>query len=172
VDKITICLVGRRHPLKGLADFIAFWKANREYLVKMTDKVYIISDDDLSRFDLSDFELIKPSSDREIADYYNKSHIFISTSLKEGFGLPALEAMACGCASIVSDCGGISEYAADGHNCLIYEPGNRAQLKDALDTLFNSPELRKKLGMNGSVTASRFSWGGSAELLKVLTGVE
>ncbi len=55
----------------------------------------------------------------------NISHIFISTSWWEGFGLPSLEAMACGCALILTDAGGVNEYAIANENCLMYEPKNQ-----------------------------------------------
>jgi len=68
------------------------------------DNVFIISHDDLSEFNLKNVKCIKPKNDKEIAFYMNKSHIFISTSWWEGFGLPPLEAMACGCAVILTKC--------------------------------------------------------------------
>lgn len=68
-----------------------------------------------------DAQTLKPD---EIAYYMNLSHIFISTSWWEGFGLPPLEAMACGCAVILSNSGGVNEYAQLDDNCLMFDPRN------------------------------------------------
>lgn len=168
---INLCLVGRRHPLKGLEDFLEVWHNNKEWLTDKIAKVYIISDDELSRFDLSDFEVIVPKNDSHMADIYNKAHIFIFPSWKEGFGLPALEAMACGCAVILSDCGGVNEYAISGENCLTYEPHDRAQLECALKEMVNSSLLIKKLSTNAQTTARNFSWEKSAVELRSIIGV-
>ncbi|MBU0633893.1 MAG: glycosyltransferase family 4 protein [Candidatus Omnitrophica bacterium] len=167
---INLCLIGRKHPFKGLDDFLGVWRKNRENLSKKISRVYIISGDELSQFDLSDFELIAPDRDSQIVDIYNKSHIFISASWNEGFSLPPLEAMACGCAVILADSGGVNEYAVHGENCLMYEPRNREQLMAKLTQLLDSSLLIQELKLNGKMTARNFSWEKSAQGLISMIG--
>jgi len=168
-DPISLCLVGRKHLFKGLDDFIQVWKANKSSLSDRIKEIFIISDDDLSKYDLSDFKLISPENDLEIAQVYNKCGIFIFTSWREGFGLPALEAMACGCAVILTDCGGVREYASEGENCLMYHPKDRKRLKECLDLLLDSEELINRIGLSGQFASADFSWDNSArKLLSVM----
>lgn len=164
--EINICLVARKHPWKGFIDFL---KPFNEGKIHGINNVYVISHDDLSCFDLTNVTLIKPKNDNEIAYYMNISHIFISTSWWEGFGLPPLEAMACGCAVILTDSGGVNEYAIANENCLMYQPKNQEELVKHINTLVENKYLLRKLSENGQKTAKLFSWEKSAEqLLKII----
>jgi glycosyltransferase involved in cell wall biosynthesis len=165
IDSINICLVARKHPLKGLQTFINVWNDLDDKYKKLVNKVYFISHDDLSSFDMMDIEVVRPKNDYEISEIYQKSQIFISTSWREGFGLPPLEAMTCGCACIISDSGGVSEYAVDGVNCLMYQPKNEKELMDKLIFLIKDNSARAVLSMNGIKTANDFSWERSAKQL-------
>lgn len=164
-DRINLCLIGRKHPFKGLDDFITVWRENRDTLSRKISAVYIIAGDELSQFDLSDFEVVVCDRDSQIVDIYNKAHIFISTSWKEGFSLPPLEAMACGCAGIIADSGGVHEYAVRGENCLMYAPRDRGQLLAQLNQLLDSPCLIRELHAKGKITAGNFSWEKSTQEL-------
>jgi glycosyltransferase involved in cell wall biosynthesis len=159
--ELNICLVGRKHPWKGLQTFIdMFINLDSEYR-NIIDNIYIISHDDLSDFDLRYFKIIKPNSDEEISNIYNKSSIFISTSWWEGFGLPGLEAMACGCAVITTDSGGVKEYADD-KNAFFFSPKSSGELKNVLIRLLNNRKLIYELSERGKITAIGFSWEKSA----------
>lgn len=160
--EINICLVARKHPLKGFIDFI---KPFNEGNIHGIDNVFIISHDDLSDFDLSNVILIKPKNDEEIAYYMNISHIFISTSWWEGFGLPSLEAMACGCAVIITNAGGVNEYAIPNENCLMFEPKDQKQLISHINTLVSDLALKNKLSKNAIEKSKTFSWEKSTKQL-------
>jgi glycosyltransferase involved in cell wall biosynthesis len=169
LNQINICIIARKHTWKGFVDFIKVYK-DIQNMIKINN-VYIISHDDLSEFDLSEVELIQPKSDHEIAHYMNKSHIFISTSWWEGFGLPPLEAMACGCSVILTDAGGVNEYAIPDKNCLMYKPKDVQKLQENILKLVVDKELRDYLSKNGEKKANEFSWEKSTDqLLKVLYG--
>lgn len=168
-NKINICIVARKHPLKGFITFIDAWK---EFKLKdKINQVYIISHDDLSNFDLSDkkYKIVVPKSDEEISNVMNKSHIFISTSWWEGFGLPPLEAIACGTSIIVSDSGGVNEYAKDKYNCLIYPPKNPSKLLEGLNELVEKRIKREELVKNSKEIVKKFSWEkSSSDFIKIL----
>lgn len=147
-EKINVGIVGRRLPMKGFKDFISAYDLLKKELKERIDNVYIISHDDLSEFEIEKrekFKLIVPKNDLEIAEAYNKCHIFVSTSWFEGFGLPPLEAMKCGCAVITSASKGVDEFAVDGENCLMFEPKNIEQLKDKLELLILDSKKREEL---------------------------
>jgi glycosyltransferase involved in cell wall biosynthesis len=168
--ELNVCLVGRKHPWKGLRTFVDMYiNLDTEYR-NMMDSIFIISHDDLSDFDTRFFKIVKPQSDNKIADVYNKSSIFISTSWWEGFGLPGLEAMACGCAVITTDSGGVKEYAHN-ENSIFFTPKSSDELKNALMRLLNNRKLIDELSKNGKASAERFSWDKSAlQLENILFG--
>ena len=172
-EKVNIAIVGRKHPWKGLSTFIESWNILPLELKFKVGKVQIISHDDLSNFKMDGFEIIQPSSDSDIANILRNSNIFISTSWWEGFGLPPLEAMACGCSIIVSDSGGVSEYAVPDLNCLMFKPKDQIGLQEAIANLVVDKNLRRKLSLNGLETAKNFKWGKSAQqLLDIIDEIE
>jgi len=167
-EGINLCLIARKHPMKRFEDFVKVYKEIK-MLPHIRDKIsniYVISHDDLSQFDLSDFTMIIPKNDYQIVEALNRSDIYIFTSLWEGFGLPPLEAMSCGCAVIASDAKGIDEYAIDRENALIYPPMDTEALKEKLIRLVEDELLLKKLQKNGVETAQNFSWAKSAKQLE------
>ena len=98
----------------------------------------------------------KKASEEEIANILNNSSIFMCTSIFEGFGLPGLEAMACGCALVTTDCKGVLEYANE-NNSIICEPKNAQALYEAVCKIFDDEVLRAKLIENATATAKFWS---------------
>ncbi|MDH4460530.1 MAG: glycosyltransferase family 4 protein [Flectobacillus sp.] len=167
---IKVCLVARKHPWKGLDTFIeAFNYLPKEITAKL--EVILVSHDDLESFNLPmSFTKVNPRSDEDIAVVYQSSEIFISTSWWEGFGLPPLEAMACGCAVICSQSGGVDEYAVDDYNCLMFEPKDSISLAKKIEILVSNKQLRYNLAVKGIETAQKFSWDISSDnLLQILS---
>lgn len=159
-NEVNIGIVARKVPWKGFITFIETIKSLDIEVKRKINKIYIISHDDLSEFDLEvipNKKLIVPKNDKEICESYNYIDIFISTSWFEGFGLPPLEALKCGCAVISSDSKGIDEYAIEGVNCLKFEPKNVEQLKILIEKLILDEEIRKKLQKNSSKSVEKFS---------------
>lgn len=164
-DGVSICLVARKHPCKGLVTFInAFHRLSPTIKAKLSF-VTLISHDDLSNYNTMGMKILKPTSDSDIATVYKSSDIFISTSWWEGFGLPPLEAMACGCAVICSNSGGVNEFIKPDENCIVFEPKAEHELISAIEKMVNDESLRKFLSANGVKTAEKFSWEKSAKQL-------
>ena len=165
--QMNIFLVGRKHPWKGLATLSKTFQILSESVKSKIKGIFIISHEDLSEFEFPlNTVIVKPTNDIDISMIYNKSLIFISTSWWEGFGLPGLEAMACGCAVITSDSGGCREYAVDRENCLYFTPKNNEELAEKIETLVTNFDFAKKLSEKGMKTAKKFSWKNSAVQLK------
>jgi len=159
--KVTVSTVLRKQAWKRSVDFIT--AAENIFKDGNSNIVFIgITNEDLSSLDVPDFITVcRPASDIELAHVLQESDIFISTSLWEGFGLPALEAMACGCAVISSDNGGCREYAVDGHNCLLYSPGDVDNLRSLIVKLSGDEDLRDFLVKNGLSMGLKFNWSQS-----------
>jgi glycosyltransferase involved in cell wall biosynthesis len=92
-----------------------------------------------------------------LIDYYAEASAVVSPSLYEGFGLPAGEAMACGCAVISSDGGALPEVVGDAG--LIVPAGDSAALAVALERVLSDNLLRKTLQRKGRARmVERFCW--------------
>lgn len=89
--------------------------------------------------------------------------VFVFPSLYEGFGIPPLEAMACGTPVIVSNSASLPEVVGDA--AILTDPRDIQELKNGLKELINNPELRQKLKEKGKLRARQFSWKSSAEKL-------
>jgi len=157
-----ICLVARRHPSKGLATFIDVYRNLSDRCRERIGKITLISHDDLSAFDTAGMTIFKPESDSGIANVYRDSGIFVFPSWREGFGLPPLEAMACGCACLISASGGVDEFARQNENCLMFEPRDARGLAGGLIRLLEDEPLRTRLARRGEISAADFSWERSA----------
>jgi len=96
--------------------------------------------------------------------------LLVFASLYEGFGLPPLEAMACGCPVIASDNSSLPEVC--GEAAYYVNPQNPQDISDAIITVLNNKALRNELVNNGLDRAKQFSWINSAtEHLNVLEHV-
>jgi len=102
---------------------------------------------------------------------YNKAQVAVMPSLFEGFGLPALEAMACGTALLATDAGGLAEVVGEGEDAggILVEPGDEQALADALSRLLADEALRQKLEHRGRRRAqSGFGWEKLAERVELV----
>jgi len=87
---------------------------------------------------------------QDIGKLLSQIDIVVLPSLKnEGLPNSVMEAMAAAKPVVATDCGGTSELVVNGHTGYLVEPGNVAQLADALKRLAFDPELRKKMGEAG-----------------------
>lgn len=107
-----------------------------------------------------------PEQNFIIAEIYNKSSIFLSPSLSEGFALPPAEAACCGCAVVASDSGGIQEYVQDGTTGLLSAPKDPVALAKNLCRLLRDEPLRAKLAIACQSQLKQFTWDKSAALLE------
>lgn len=89
---------------------------------------------------------------------YNLCMIWLSTSQEEGFGIPILEAMACGCAVVSADNPGARELITDGENGFIVPVGGMEAFLDKIKILLSDEHLRQRVVLKGLETAQSFSW--------------
>jgi glycosyltransferase involved in cell wall biosynthesis len=94
--------------------------------------------------------------DEDLPALMNGALLFVYPSLYEGFGLPVLEAMACGVPVITSNVSSLPEVAGDA--ALLVDPYDVEGLAEAMRSLIESEEIRADLRKKGLVQAARFSW--------------
>jgi len=87
---------------------------------------------------------------------YNLSDLFVYPTLYEGFGLPALEAMACGTPVITTDVSSLPEIV--GEAGLLVPPDNVEELYRAMISVLNDEELRLSMARRGTQRAAKFTW--------------
>jgi glycosyltransferase involved in cell wall biosynthesis len=97
-------------------------------------------------------------SDIELSQLYGKAHIFVYTSKYEGYGLPPLEAMACGCAVISTDVGAVGEYADSESIILCDVEQAKERIPLEVMELIRNPQKIKALGINGIAAANKLKW--------------
>jgi glycosyltransferase involved in cell wall biosynthesis len=94
-----------------------------------------------------------------LASFYRLSNVFVFPSLYEGFGLPPLEAMACGTPVITSNVSSLPEVAGDA--ALLVDPYNVDAIADAIRNALGDEALRTQLVARGLARARQFSWAES-----------
>jgi len=110
-----------------------------------------------SRLGLSQrVSFIGPVSDEELPLLYAGASVFLFPSLYEGFGLPVLEAMACGTPVITSNVTSLPEIAGDA--AVVIDPVNTRELIDAMIRVLTNEALAKELRQKGLDRARRFTW--------------
>ena len=98
--------------------------------------------------------------DQELAYLYNAALFLVFPSFQEGFGLPAVEAMACGIPVAASNKGSLPEIIGEG-GCF-FDPYNSAEMLDIIQNLICNDTLRGKMGQCGLLRSEQFSWDRAA----------
>lgn len=97
----------------------------------------------------------------DMPSLYCASDLFIYPSIYEGFGLPVLEAMACGTPVITSNVSSLPEVAGDA--AVLVDPMNIGEITDAINNVLNNRDLWNKLRVRGLENVKRFSWDRAAK---------
>jgi glycosyltransferase involved in cell wall biosynthesis len=100
------------------------------------------------------------ASDTHLAKLYRCSVAFVYPSLYEGFGIPPLEAMACGTVVVAANSSSIPEVVSDAG--ILFDPKAASDLADILLNLLDSPSERDRLIAKGFDRNQRFSWDKTA----------
>jgi glycosyltransferase involved in cell wall biosynthesis len=167
--------VGTRRKYKNFQGFMeeyAKWSGKRDYDVIVAGN-YAWADDELkliSELGIKDrIHLVVQASDDQLAELYNQASLFIHPSLWEGFGIPLLEALACGCPLVASRIPTSLEIAAD--LPVYFDPEIPGSLHQALDTALargRTPEWTQR----ALEQAKRYNWDDLArQLLDVYRSV-
>ena len=101
--------------------------------------------------------------DEDMPALYSAASLFAFPTLYEGFGIPVLEAQACGTPVLTGSCSSLPEVAGDA--AVYVDPYDEQDIRDGLLQALGDRRLREELVQKGYENAKRFSWHTSAELL-------
>lgn len=99
--------------------------------------------------------------DKKLANIYKFAFMYVNPSFYEGFGIPILEAMHYGCPVLASNRSSLPEVG--GNAAEYFDPENIEEITSKMESVFDSDESRKNLGMKGSEREKLFSWDKCAE---------
>ncbi|ANS42048.1 glycosyltransferase family 4 protein [Serratia inhibens] len=104
--------------------------------------------------------------DDELIKLYQHALAFVFPSFYEGFGIPPLEAQACGCPVIASNTASMPEVL--GNSVLSFDPNDISQIRHAMERVVSDTALRNELKEKGQKNTERFSWDKSAKTISDL----
>ena len=153
-------------------------KVLAEIANKMKFPVVIVSNDKVS-FEKKIYPLINNprlirlmdiDDMQELALLYNAARVFVFPSIYEGFGLPPLEAMACGTPVVCSNRTSLPEVVGD--SALTFSPDDPTAILAGVGECWHNEQTRVRLSRDGVVRASRFSWEKTAaEIFRIFQEV-
>ena len=162
-----ILFVGNVKPHKNLKNLLfALDKTELNLVIVGKKDGFITSDSDI-------FEIIEKNNlgerifftgyvkDTDIAAIYNLAKLFVFPSLYEGFGIPPLEAQACGCPVVCSNVASMPEVCGD--SVIYFDPCNVKEMRDKIQMVLNDEILQNELRTKGFENIKRFSWERSAK---------
>ena len=109
-----------------------------------------------------DVRVLGVVGDEQLPQLYQAADVLAFPSVKEGWGLVALEALASGLAVLASDLPVFREYLDPCDNALLIDPFDQTAIADGMLRLAEDPEIKQRLASSGPQTARQFSWEASA----------
>lgn len=108
-------------------------------------------------------EFHKDPDEEELRAIYSSMDVFMMPSLHEGFGMPPMEAMACGTACLVTDVGGVPDYTIPGETAVVVPPEDIDALTEELKQLVANPQAITDLANSGYEYIQKFTWEWAAD---------
>lgn len=99
---------------------------------------------------------------------YNRASIYVSSSITEGWPLPPMEAMACGCACVCTDIPSHHAYMTDKENALFVKPESADDIIDKISWLIDNPEERIGLAKRGNQYIEQYDWELSVDKMEAI----
>jgi glycosyltransferase-like protein len=178
-ERFVILTIGGIEPRKGSIALLEAFARLRARVAPALDPLLVIAGgatlfdyrDEVQRFTqrrdalgLGDRHVrtLGPQSDRELAGLLAAADAFAFPSRKEGFGLAALEALACGLPLVCSDLPVFRTFLRDGESAVMAPAGDVEALAEALERVATDPALRERLRRGGNAVARAHSWDRSA----------
>jgi glycosyltransferase involved in cell wall biosynthesis len=169
ITKPYILYIGNVQPRKNIQGLIKAYQQMRKntshdyQLVIAGAKAWLVEDvmKEIGDAYRDDIIFTGRFEDAELAPLLWGSDLFVLPSFYEGFGLPILEAMACGVPTLVSNTPSLVEVG--GEASLSFDPHSVDDMAKVLDNVISNPELRKEMRLKGLKRVEEFSWNRCAQ---------
>ena len=172
IDRPFILSVGRLEPRKNLGRLIDAYRLLRQE-TNLPHRLLLAGEEgwlydslfvQVEKLELkSDVIFLGFVPDEELPALFSLADVFAFPSLYEGFGLPPLEAMACGAPVVASDTSCLPEVLSEA--ALFVDPTDVRALAETLHRVLIDEELRQEMSKRGLGRAAQFSWSASAQKL-------
>ncbi len=151
---MRICMLHHPYEWKGVADGLKAFSIAKQ----QCPDIQLIMFSAHSQRPETECEFHYRPSQEHLRSILNSCDIFLCPSWYEGFGLPALEAMACQCALITTDTGGSRNYAIHERTALVSKPRDAITLASNLVRMVKDQSLRRSIASRGYEKAREFGW--------------
>lgn len=159
-----ILIVGTLEPRKNLKRLLRALSLLRQYddsfnLVHAGPQGWLFEDimEEVSQLELGDsVRFLGHVPLNDLVVLYNAATLFVYPSLYEGFGLPVLEAMSCGCPVVTSNISSLPEVIGDAG--ILVDPYNEKEISAAIKEIWLNDSIAKDLGKKGLDRSKIFSW--------------
>jgi glycosyltransferase involved in cell wall biosynthesis len=165
IEQPFVLYVGSIEPRKNLGRLLTAWQrlgAEKDgvTLVLVGAQGRVFRDAGFERLP-SDVRATGFLQDADLRSLFTGAEAFVFPSLYEGFGLPVLEAMACGAPVVCSQAAALAEVAGDA--ALLVDPLDADSIASGLSRMLADRELRQALRQRGFCRAAEFSWAATAD---------
>ncbi len=165
---LAVSSIDPRKNFRGLIEAFKAGKFGNTKLVIVGTEYKVFADNTLKTLVTGDPRIVFTGylSDEELVGLYQHALGFAYPSFFEGFGIPPLEAMACGCPTLVANTTSLPEVCGDAS--VYVDPYDVNSIRDGLDKLLNDEILRSELIRKGYQRLAHFNWQDSARKLAQL----
>ncbi|HOC03459.1 MAG TPA: glycosyltransferase family 4 protein, partial [bacterium] len=111
-------------------------------------------------------EFINGRNSENMRLFYRKTDILLFPSFEDASPNPPMEAMACGCALVTTDVGGIRDFARQNESALICKPGDVDGLTESITYLIENPDIWKNIAFNGCKEIRKFDYSNQTRILE------
>jgi glycosyltransferase involved in cell wall biosynthesis len=164
--RVEFLFVGRLEKLKGLNYLIEavdrLKNSKYNFVINMVGNGSLMKDlkETIRKKNLEEyFAFHGEKTSEEIISWYNKSDVFVSPAIWEGFPNTLLEAWASGLPVIITNVGGISKICTNNQDALVIPSKDSVKLAEAIEKMLRDTKLREKLSKNGrKKVETNYTW--------------
>lgn len=169
---LTVSSIDPRKNLKGVIE--AYNMLDTDYklmIVGSQNKVFSSGDINFEEILNPHIEFTGYVDDNKLVELYNRAEIFVYASFFEGFGIPPLEAQACGCVCVVSNLTSLPEVYKD--SVEYCDPYSINSIKNKLDEIIHNSDKKRILRKKGFENIKQYSWDKSTlQLLNLINRIK
>ncbi len=154
--EIDVLFYYHPHPIKGSKDALAILRRLKARYSALKVECFAARRPVRSWPEVSHYH-VRPEIET-LRGLYQRSKVFLHTSLSEGWALPVMEAMACGAAVVAYGNEGVQEYTRHQHDAWLVPVGEREAAAEGVHKVLSDNMLRQTLTANGYETIRKYSW--------------